>query len=105
MGWSDLIRRRTISPELFALLRPEYEQCTDSIWVCDTDRSARARSGFRVKPDPIANPEPTRGTAAFIYIPANGGKIETFDHVRLQPRAGGFKLHLQKDKTLQGMTA
>ena len=48
--------------------------------------------------------EPTRGQAAFIYVPPNGGEAITFDHVRVVPRNGGLKIHFQKDQPLNGMT-
>ena len=47
--------------------------------------------------------EPTRGQAAFIYLPAGGGPVETYDFVGLQPRSGGWKVHLHKDQLLQEM--
>jgi len=45
-----------------------------------------------------------RGQDAFIYLPAGGGEVQTFDHVRIVPRNGGFKVHFLKDQTLRGMT-
>lgn len=46
----------------------------------------------------------TRGQAAFVYLPPGGGTVETFDFVGLQPRSGGWKVYLQKDRPLQEMT-
>jgi hypothetical protein len=37
-------------------------------------------------------------------MPANSKEVQIFDHVRLQPRVGGFKLHFQKDQPLGQMT-
>jgi hypothetical protein len=48
--------------------------------------------------------EPTRGQAAFIYLPPGGGPVETYDFVGLQPRSGGWKVHLHKDQLLQEMS-
>jgi len=46
----------------------------------------------------------TRGNCAFIYVPADGKEISVFDHVRIAPRKGGFKIRFHKDQTLRGMT-
>ncbi len=46
----------------------------------------------------------TRGSDAFIYLPPDGGAVQTFDFVRALPRSGGFKLHFLKDQTFRGMT-
>jgi hypothetical protein len=48
---------------------------------------------------------PARGNGAFIYIPPDGGEVLTFDHVQIRPRNGGYKIHFQKDRPLNGMTA
>lgn len=49
-------------------------------------------------------PSPARGNGAFIYIPPDGGKVLTFDHVRIRSRKGGYKVHFQKDRAFKGMT-
>lgn len=49
--------------------------------------------------------EPTRGDAAFIYMPPDGGEVLTFDHVHSRSRTDGFKVHFQKDRPLRGMTS
>ncbi|MEW6159888.1 MAG: CotH kinase family protein [Verrucomicrobiota bacterium] len=54
-----------------------------------------------VGPSPVA---PSRGTAAFVYVPPNGGAVQVFDHVRLRPRRGGHKIHFHKDAPLKNMT-
>jgi len=45
----------------------------------------------------------TRGNCAFIYVPADGKEVLVFDHVRIAPRRGGFKIRFHKDQTLRGM--
>jgi len=47
---------------------------------------------------------PTRGNGAFIYVPPQGGAPITFDHVRIRPRKGGFKVHFNKGEPFKGMT-
>jgi len=51
------------------------------------------------------NLSPVRGQDTFIYLPAGGGAVQTFDHVRVVQRNGGFKVHFLKDQTLRGMTS
>jgi spore coat protein H len=50
------------------------------------------------------NLTPARGQDAFIYLPPAGGAVQTFDHVRVSRRNGGFKVRFLKDQTLRGMT-
>jgi len=45
-----------------------------------------------------------RGQSAFIYAPTHRGPIQTFDHIRLTPRSGGWKVRLHKDRPLDGIT-
>jgi spore coat protein H len=40
---------------------------------------------------------PTRGNGAFIYVPPDGGEVQTFDYVSIRPRKGGFKVKFGKD--------
>ncbi|MBL9172716.1 MAG: CotH kinase family protein, partial [Verrucomicrobiales bacterium] len=49
-------------------------------------------------------PPAPRGQSAFIYFPTNGAPVQTFDHIRLTPRAGGWKVRLHKDRPLDEMT-
>jgi spore coat protein H len=49
-------------------------------------------------------PSPARGNGAFIYIPPDGGEVQTFDHVLVRPRGGGFKVHFHGDRAFKGMT-
>jgi hypothetical protein len=56
-------------------------------------RSQRAQAGT-----------PTRGNAAFIHVPPKGRPVQTFDHIRLTPRNGGWKVRLHKDQSLDGLT-
>lgn len=45
-----------------------------------------------------------QGQSAFIYFPTQGGPVQTFDHIRLTPRSGGWKVRLHKDAPLDQMT-
>lgn len=45
-----------------------------------------------------------RGQSAFIYAPTNRGPIQTFDHIRITPRSGGWKVRLHKDRPLEDIT-
>lgn len=46
-----------------------------------------------------------RGNGAFLYAPADGSEVLTFDFVRIVRRHGGYKVHFQKDHALKGMTS
>ena len=48
---------------------------------------------------------PTARNAAFIYAPAGGGAVQTYDYVQSRPRKGGFKVHFLKDDRFRDMTA
>lgn len=48
--------------------------------------------------------EPARGDAAMIVFPAGGGSVQTFDHIRVTPRQGGWKVRLAKDRLLDQMS-
>ncbi|MBN8248909.1 MAG: CotH kinase family protein [Verrucomicrobia bacterium] len=45
-----------------------------------------------------------RGQSAFILAPTNRGPIQTFDHIRITPRSGGWKVRFHKDRPLDGIT-
>jgi len=47
---------------------------------------------------------PTQGNAAFVYIPPGAAPPQVFDHVRVTPRHGGFKIRFLKDQPLNGIT-
>jgi hypothetical protein len=47
---------------------------------------------------------PTRGGAAFVYVPPAGGEVLTFDHVYVRQRKGGMKVHFKKENSFKGMT-
>lgn len=47
--------------------------------------------------------EPSRGESALIYLPPGGGPVQVFDHLRITPRQGGWKVRLQKDQAVEGM--
>jgi hypothetical protein len=47
---------------------------------------------------------PTRGNGAFIYVPPDGGEVQTFDYVSIRPRKGGFKVKFKKEHPFKGMT-
>jgi len=40
---------------------------------------------------------PTRGNGAFIYVPAGGGEVQTFDYVSIRQRKGGFKVKFGRE--------
>ena len=48
---------------------------------------------------------PTRGSNAFVYLPAGGGATEVFDHVEVVPRKAGFKIRFLKDQPFQNMSS
>ena len=48
-------------------------------------------------------PTPTRGESAVLYLPTNG-PAQTFDHIRITPRQGGWKVRLTKDAPLAEAT-
>ena len=55
------------------------------------------------KPYSVAS-APTRGDAAFVYVPPAGGEVLTFDHVYARRRKGGIKVHFKKEQSFKGMT-
>ena len=64
----------------------------------------RRRMPWRMPGPSQHSPVPTRGNSAFVYLPPDGGEPQTFDHVRVTPRKGGYKVHFQKRQALKGMT-
>lgn len=67
----------------------------------------RPGSSLRFRPErdrSAAASVPARGTAACVYLPPGGGPAQTFDHIRLTPRNGGWKVRLHKDRLLDGMS-
>lgn len=48
--------------------------------------------------------EPTRGGSVVLYHPPGGGPTRIFDHVRITPRNGGWKIRLHRDQPLDGMS-
>lgn len=46
-----------------------------------------------------------RGNDAFLFAPPGGGPVRVFDHVSLQSRGGGFKVHFPHGTNLEGMTS
>ncbi len=58
----------------------------------------RPGSSLRARPQP-GRGEPVRGQAAFVLVPAGGGPVQTFDHIRLTPRQDGWKVRMNKDAT------
>jgi hypothetical protein len=49
---------------------------------------------------------PPRGTSAFVYVDQKTGKTTLFDYVNVVPRDNnrGYKVHFDKDQTLNGMS-
>ena len=60
-------------------------------------------SSLRYRPRRGTSPA-VRGQSAFVYFPTNGAPVQTFDHIRLTPRAGGWKVRLHKDRPLDDIT-
>ncbi len=65
-------------------------------------RESRGNS-LRYRMGGPSGPEAARGEAALLYLPTNG-PAQTFDHIRLTPRQGGWKLRLAKDAPLNDAT-
>ncbi len=65
---------------------------------------SRERSGTSLRSRTSAQPEPVRGTSAFVVLPTNGAPVLTFDHIRLTPRQDGWKVRLLKDEPYLGLT-
>ncbi len=96
---------------------PHEPRPTYSYYTCVNTNSARVSSAYVLRYAHQANEirgwmsggrrppaEPTRGDAAFIYVPPEGGEVLTFDHVATRARTDGFKVHFQKDRPFRGMT-
>ena len=47
---------------------------------------------------------PVQGTSAFVYVEPESGALQLFDFVSVNERSAGFKVHLQKDRLLNGMS-
>ncbi|MCC6235813.1 MAG: CotH kinase family protein [Verrucomicrobiales bacterium] len=47
---------------------------------------------------------PARGSAVVLYLPPKGAPVQVFDHVRVTPRKGGWKLRFHKDRMLESMS-
>jgi hypothetical protein len=67
-------------------------------------RGQRA-SGRRPSAEESVGPEPTRGSATFVIADTNRGAVTLFDHVRIQPRNGGWKVHFQRDRRFRNMSS
>lgn len=48
--------------------------------------------------------EPSRGDATFVYLPPGASVPQVFDHIRITPRQAGWKVRLQRDQLLDGMS-
>lgn len=48
--------------------------------------------------------EAPRGDGTLVLLPPDGGPARVFDHVRITPRKGGYKVHFPPDESLRGMT-
>jgi hypothetical protein len=61
---------------------------------------------FRGGDEPDA-PRPPRGTSAFVYADPQTGKTSLFDFLDIEPRNGGrgYKIHFDKDRPFNDMTA
>ncbi len=58
----------------------------------------------RQRPGRAAPPPPARGQSVAIFSPTKRGPVQVFDHVRITPRKGGWKVRLHKDLLLEGMS-
>ena len=47
---------------------------------------------------------PVQGSAAMVYYDPDSKKARVFDFIQINPRAAGWKAHLHKDQSLEGMT-
>ncbi len=48
--------------------------------------------------------EPARGQSALVLAPSDGGPPRIFDHIRITPRQGGWKVRFNRDQPLDGLT-
>ncbi len=48
--------------------------------------------------------EPARGDATFVHLPPGSTEARIFDHIRVTPRQAGWKVRLQRDQLLDGMS-
>lgn len=62
----------------------------------------RSRRRGATEPDEVG--EPSRGDATLILMPPKGRPIELFDHIRVTPRQGGWKVRLHKDHLWDGIS-
>jgi len=51
----------------------------------------------------VVSSEPSRGDATLVYIAPGTAEAQIFDHIRITPRQGGWKVRLQRDQLLNGM--
>jgi hypothetical protein len=65
---------------------------------------AETPSHDRFNRRPQATTYMSRGGSAFVYVPPDGGPVETFDYVHVRHRSGGFKVKFGSDHTFKGMT-
>jgi hypothetical protein len=52
-----------------------------------------------------ATMEPARGSGTFVYVETNRGAVMLFDHVHVEPRSGGWNVHLNRNETFKGMSS
>lgn len=53
---------------------------------------------------PQKPPPPIHGTTALVWVSSNGAPAQVRDHVTVQERTAGWKIHLHKHQPLEGMT-
>jgi len=95
IAFAHIVNVTKLPPEAEPLPRPSFLAQLFGV-------PAGARAGSPRFGPPV--PSPARGNGAFIYIPPDGGEVQTFDHVLVRPRGGGFKVHFQRDRPFKGMT-
>ncbi len=98
--------RSSMDEKVLALLEPESQRRENPERVGrgrpGGDRGFRGRPGFG-RPTQAVN-VPPQGKAALIYRDPEEGGIQFFDFINIISRKSGYKVRLQKDEPLNGMT-
>ncbi len=59
---------------------------------------------FGMEAGPASAGDPSRGNSTFIYVPPGGGNAQVYDHVRVSPRNGGFKVRFLRDQEFKDLS-
>lgn len=111
----QLERRNALRPMAESVLKEEDGQAQLAEQVQALSRAAAAefqrRLGIEMPLAPETSPapaqsqaSPVQGGSAFVYFDPASGRYQLFDFVEIVPRAAGWKVHLQKDRLLEGMS-